>query len=97
MSLIDSDMFYWRQKKCFRMIDKVKNVATLIIYCSASEKKKIPPKPKPIYIIHRMRWGKVLSLSDIPFQATGQNARLQFSNKVMLFMFIEKKQLSNKT
>lgn len=40
MSLIDSDMFYWRQKKCFRMIDKVKNVTTLIIYCSALEKKK---------------------------------------------------------
>lgn len=40
MSLIDSDMFYWRQKKCFRMIDKVKNVTTPIIYCSALEKKK---------------------------------------------------------
>lgn len=57
MSLIDSDMFYWRQKKCFRMIDKVKNVTTPIIYCSALEKKKTP-KPKPIYIIHLTRWGK---------------------------------------
>lgn len=38
MSLIDSDMFYWRQKKCFSMIDKVKNVTTLIIYSSAWQK-----------------------------------------------------------
>lgn len=40
MSLIDSDMFYWRQKKWFSMIDKVKNVTTLIIYSSAWQKKK---------------------------------------------------------
>lgn len=78
MSLIDSDMFYWRQKKCFRMIDKVKNVTTPIIYCSALEKKKRQetPKPKPICIIHLTRWGKD-GLSDIPFQASGQDA--QFS------------------
>ena len=38
MSLIDSDMFYWRQKKCFSMIDQVKNVTTLIIYSSAWQK-----------------------------------------------------------
>lgn len=31
-------MFYWRQKKCFSMIDKVKNVTTLIIYSSALKK-----------------------------------------------------------
>lgn len=31
-------MFYWRQKKCFSMIDKVKNVTTLIIYSSAWQK-----------------------------------------------------------
>lgn len=55
MSLIDSDMFYWRQKKCFSMIDKVKNVTTLIIYSSASQK---TPKPKTIYIIHLMQWRK---------------------------------------
>lgn len=84
MSLIDSDMFYWRQKKCFRMIDKVKNVSTPIIYCSALEEKKTP-KPKPIYIIHLTRWGKD-GLSDIPFQASGQNAHFQFSNKIVLFM-----------
>lgn len=52
MSLIDSDMFYWRQKKCFSMIDKVKNVTTLIIYSSALQK---TPKPKTIYIIHLMQ------------------------------------------
>lgn len=55
MSLIDSDMFYWRQKKCFSMIDKVKNVTTLIIYSSALQK---TPKPKTIYIIHLMQWRK---------------------------------------
>ena len=31
-------MFYWRQKKCFSMIDKVKDVTTLIIYSSAWQK-----------------------------------------------------------
>lgn len=55
MPLIDSDMFYWRQKKCFSMIDKVKNVTTLIIYSSALQK---TPKPKTIYIIHLMQQRK---------------------------------------
>lgn len=94
MSLIDSDMFYWRQKKCFSMIDKVKNVTTLIIYSSACEEKKTP-KPKTIYIIHQMQqnWGKEEKrskkkkvLSDSPVLLMGQSARFQFSDKVMLFM-----------
>lgn len=52
MSLIDSDMFYWRQKKCFRMIDKVKNVTTLIIYSSAWQNKKTKKTPKPKNHLH---------------------------------------------
>ena len=76
MSLIDSDMFYWRQKKCFSMIDKVKNVTTLIIYSSAWQK---TPKPKTIYIIHRMqerkKGGKKKSLIWQPILADGRKCR----------------------
>lgn len=53
MALIDVGMFYWRQKKCFRVIDKVKNAAALIIYSRARLAK--PSAAKTIYIIHRMR------------------------------------------
>lgn len=91
MSLIDSDMFYWRQKKCFSMIDKVKNVTTLIIYSSAWEEKKLQSQKPFTSFIRCNRIGEKKRrevkkkkerkkvLSDSPVLLMGQSARFQFS------------------
>lgn len=81
-------MFYWRQKKCFSMIDKVKNVTTLIIYSSAWQKKKKKISSKAKNHLHHSSdaMEKKKALSDSPFSLMGQSAHFQFSDKVMLFM-----------
>lgn len=99
MPLIDSDMFYWRQKKCFSVIDKVKNVTTLIIYSSVWQN---PPKPKPFTsFIGCNRKGKKKKkkqrLSDSPLRLTGRSVRFQFPDKGVLCVQIRRKQRRHPT
>lgn len=92
MSLIDSDMSYWRQKKYFSMIDKVKNVTTLIIYSSALQK---TPKPKTIYIIHLMQWRKK-SIIWQPILADGTKCTFSIFWQCYV-VYVDKKKKKKKT
>lgn len=85
MSLIDSDMFYWRQKKCFRMIDKVKNVTTLIIYCSALEKKKKLQSQNPFTSFIRCDGERMVNLTS-PFRQWDRTHIFNFLTKLCIYV-----------
>lgn len=56
MALIGAGKFYWRQKKCFHVTDKVKNATTLTVYSRACLAK--PSEARTVGVIHRMRPGE---------------------------------------